>query len=86
VVQRLGKSYIRVWTPSLLMHLVTQVTSLDTSSVLLKRFPWSGFFNFENKSKSGGLPVVAAHKHKLLCYKQLNTHYPTSFNKEASDI
>jgi hypothetical protein len=40
---------------SLLMRLITQVTSLDTSSVLLKLFPWSGFFNFGNKSKSGGL-------------------------------
>jgi hypothetical protein len=32
----------------------TQVTSLHTSSMLLKRFPWSGFFNFGNKSQSGG--------------------------------
>jgi hypothetical protein len=32
------------WTPSLLMRLITQVTSLDTSSMLLKRFPRSGFF------------------------------------------
>jgi len=37
------------------MRLITQVTSLDTSSVLLKRFPRSGFFNFGNKSKAGGL-------------------------------
>jgi hypothetical protein len=39
------------------MRLITQVTSLDTSSMLLKRFrfPLSGFFNFGNKSKSGGL-------------------------------
>jgi hypothetical protein len=37
------------------MRLITQVTSLDTSSMLLKRFPRSGFFNFGNKSKSGGL-------------------------------
>jgi hypothetical protein len=37
------------------MHLITQVTSLDTSSMLLKHFPWSGFFGFGNKSKSGGL-------------------------------
>jgi hypothetical protein len=37
------------------MRLITQVTSLDTSSMLLKRFPWSGFFNFGNKSNSGGL-------------------------------
>jgi hypothetical protein len=29
------------------MCLITQVTSLDTSSKLLKRFAWSGFFNFE---------------------------------------
>jgi hypothetical protein len=55
VVQRLGKSCISVWTPSLLMHLITQVASLDTSSMLLKRFPQSGFFNFGNNSKSGGL-------------------------------
>jgi hypothetical protein len=27
-----------------LMRLITQVTSLDTSSMLLKRFPRSGFF------------------------------------------
>jgi hypothetical protein len=40
----LGKSCIPVWTPSLLMRLITQVTSLDTSSMLLKHFPWSGFF------------------------------------------
>jgi hypothetical protein len=38
-----------------LMRLITQVTSLDTSSMLLKRFPWSGFFNLGNKSKSDGL-------------------------------
>jgi hypothetical protein len=37
-VQRLGKSCIPVWTPSFLMCLITQVTSLDTSSMLLKRF------------------------------------------------
>jgi hypothetical protein len=37
------------------MLLITQVTSLDTSSMLPKRFPRSGFFNFGNKSKSGGL-------------------------------
>jgi hypothetical protein len=53
-VQRLGKSYIPVRTPSLLMHLITRVTSLNTSSMLLKHFPRSGFFNFGNKS-SGGL-------------------------------
>jgi hypothetical protein len=51
----LGKSFIPVWTPSLLMRLITQVTSLDTSSMLLKRFPRIGFFIFGNKSKSGGL-------------------------------
>jgi len=37
------------------MRLITRVTSLDTSSMLLKRFPRSGFFNFGNKSKAGGL-------------------------------
>jgi hypothetical protein len=37
------------------MRLITQVTALDSSSVLLKRFPRSGFFSFGNKSKSGGL-------------------------------
>ena len=37
------------------MCLITQVTSLDISSMLLKRFPWSGFFNFGNKSKTDGL-------------------------------
>ena len=47
----LGKSCIPIRTPSLLMHLITRVTSL----MLLKRFPWSGFFNFGNKSKAGGL-------------------------------
>jgi hypothetical protein len=54
-VKRLGKSCIPVWMPSLLMRLITQVTSLGTSSMLLKRFPRSGFFNFGNKSLSGGL-------------------------------
>jgi hypothetical protein len=38
------RSNVPVWTPSLLMRLITQVTSLDTSSMLLKRFPPSGFF------------------------------------------
>jgi hypothetical protein len=38
-----------------LMCLITQVTSLDTSSMLVKHFPRSGFFNFGNKPKSGGL-------------------------------
>jgi hypothetical protein len=47
-LQRLGKSCIPVWTPSLLVRLITQVTSLDTFSMLLKPFP-------RNKSKSGGL-------------------------------
>ena len=37
------------------MRLITRVTSLDTSSVFLKVFPRSCFFNFGNKSKSGGL-------------------------------
>jgi len=37
------------------MRLITQVTSLDISSMLLKPFPLSGFFNFGKKSKSGGL-------------------------------
>ena len=46
-----GKSCIAVRTPSLLMRLITRVTS----SMLLKRFPRSGFFNFGNKSKAGGL-------------------------------
>ena len=54
VVQRLGKSSTPVRTPSLLMRLITWVTLLDTSSMLLKHFPRSGFFNFGNKSKSGG--------------------------------
>jgi len=36
------------------MRLITPLTSLDTS-MLLKRFPRSGFFNFGNKSKAGGL-------------------------------
>jgi hypothetical protein len=36
------------------MRLIAQVTSLDTSSTFLKRFPHSGFFNFKKKSKSGG--------------------------------
>ena len=31
------------------------VTSLDTSSMLRKRFTRNGFFNFGNKSKAGGL-------------------------------
>jgi hypothetical protein len=54
-VQRLGKSFIAVRTPSLLMRLITRVTSLDTSSMLLKLSPRGGYFNFGNKSKSGGL-------------------------------
>jgi len=37
------------------MCLITPVTSLDTSSLLLKRIPVSGFFNFGIKSKSDGL-------------------------------
>jgi len=54
-VQRLDRSCIPVMTPSLLMRLITRVTSLHNSSMLLKRFPRSGFFNFWNKSKAGGL-------------------------------
>jgi len=38
-----------------MMQLITQVTSLDICSMLPKSFPRSGFFNFGNKSKSGGL-------------------------------
>jgi hypothetical protein len=34
---------------------VTRVAWLDTASMLLKRFPQSGFFNFGNKSNAGGL-------------------------------
>ena len=56
-VQRLGKFCIPVRTPSLVMRLITRVTSLDTSSRHLKLFPRSGFFNFGNKSKAGGLMV-----------------------------
>jgi len=37
------------------MRLITRATSLDTSSMFLKRFPRSGFFNFGNSSKDGGL-------------------------------
>ena len=37
------------------MRLITRVTSLDASSMLLKRFPRSGFFKFGNKSEAGGL-------------------------------
>jgi hypothetical protein len=44
VVQRLGMFCIPVWTPSFLMRLITQVTSLDTSSMLLKCFPRIDFF------------------------------------------
>ena len=51
----MGKSCIPVRTPLFLKRLITRVTSLDTSSRLLKRFPRSGFFNFANKSKAGGL-------------------------------
>lgn len=54
-VQRLGKSCIPIRTPSLLMRLITRVTSLDTSSIFLKCFSRSSFFNFGNKSKSSGL-------------------------------
>jgi len=41
--------------PSFLTRLITRATTLDTSSMLLKRFPRSGSFNFGNKSKAGGL-------------------------------
>jgi len=41
---------LRCWCVWLL-----EVTSLDTSSMFMKRFPRSGFFNFGNKSKAGGL-------------------------------
>jgi hypothetical protein len=58
LVQRLGKSCVPVRTVSLLMRLITRVTSLDTSSMLLKCFPRSGFFNFGNKSKADGLMSV----------------------------
>jgi hypothetical protein len=37
------------------MRLVARGTVSDTSSMLLKRFPLSNFFNFGKKSKSGGL-------------------------------
>jgi len=37
------------------MRLITRVTSLDTSSMLLKRLPRSGFYNFGNMSKAGRL-------------------------------
>jgi len=40
---------------SLLMRLINLNNSLDTSSMLLKRFPPSGFFSFGNKKKAGGL-------------------------------
>jgi hypothetical protein len=50
-VQRLGKSCIPVRTPSLLMCLITRVTSLDTSSMLLKRFPRNGFDQFWEQVK-----------------------------------
>jgi hypothetical protein len=49
-----GQVLFPVTTPALLMCLITQVTSLD-ASLFLKRFPRSCFFNFGNKSKSGGL-------------------------------
>jgi hypothetical protein len=51
VVQRLGKSCIPVWTPSLLMRLIIQVTSLDTSSMLLKLFPSEWFLQFWEQVK-----------------------------------
>jgi len=35
--------------------LITRVTSLDISTMRLKHFPRSGFLNFGNKSKAGGL-------------------------------
>jgi hypothetical protein len=52
-----GQVCIPISTPSFLMSLITQVTSLDISSMFLKRFPRSGFFNFGNKSKSVGLSI-----------------------------
>jgi hypothetical protein len=54
----LGKSRIPVWTPSLLMRVITQVTSLDTSSVLLKRFPWSGFFGTSQSLVGWAVPKI----------------------------
>jgi hypothetical protein len=59
-----GQSCTPVRTPSFLMRLITQVTSLDTPSMLLKRFPRSGFFNFGNKSKSGGLSPLSFQTHQ----------------------
>jgi len=50
------------------MRLNTWVTSLDTSSVLLKRFPQSGFFNFGNKSKAGGLMSGLYHGWGSTCH------------------
>ena len=37
------------------MRLISRITSLDTSSMLLKLFPRSDFFSFGNNSKSDGL-------------------------------
>jgi hypothetical protein len=50
-----GKVLYSCLNAFIVMRVITQVISLDTSSMLLKHFPWSGFFNFGNKSKSGGL-------------------------------
>jgi len=47
--------FFPVRMPLLLILLITRVTSLDTTSMLLKRFPCNGFFNFGNKSKAGEL-------------------------------
>jgi hypothetical protein len=54
--------------PSLLMRLITQATSSDTSSMLLKHFPRRGFFNFRNKSKSGGLRSCPRSRERLPIY------------------
>jgi hypothetical protein len=59
------------------MRLITLVTSLDTSSMLLKRFPWSNFFSFGNKSMSADMSLpdfdLSPKLKKLLCEKRFGS-------------
>jgi hypothetical protein len=69
VAQRLGKSFIPVWTPSFLLCLITQVTSIDASSMLLKRFPRSGFFG-RSQSVVGSAHQLVGSAHQTLTCSQ----------------
>jgi hypothetical protein len=96
-VQRLGKSCIPVRTPSLLMRLITRVTSLDTSTMLLKPFPRSGFSNFRNSQSlvvscqdctSGGeaLAIHTFPKFPMLHLRHEAAHYRAWLESVSSSI